>query len=349
MRPAGPARSQLPLCHSDAGVSPLLVPPLRGVAASAHVGQPRWRGTKSCRGTLGPCDGGRQSRGLAHTPCPACATVPAMLGEGKGLRTLSPLLRGVGRSHTQLGWPWMPHGHARALPSCHSRGGQGEDPTVAGMNPSKPTRERRTPSWEHRQRPVRCPYGFRGAAASRIPLKANPPWIAPHTSGTPRNRGAGVPTRPPSPGQGSSGGSGAGVSGAGRCCPRTARLRDDPGANFLAGGSQERQGLTCGQPRLPPQPAAREGATSALDVAGWRTCCPRGASTQRRGEAFLSLQGFGISWARRLHPHLPGMALGTSQRRLHLGGTHQKEGDGAQPFPEQRPLPVRCQSSRASL
>lgn len=62
----------------------------------------------------------------------------------------------------------------------------------------------------------------------------------------------------------------------------------------------------------------------------------------------LSLEGFGVSWGKQLHPHLPGMALGTPQRRRHLGrGTHQKEGDVAQPFPGQRPLPVRCQKQQS--
>lgn len=175
---------------------PLPLLALRGVAASARVRQPRWRGTKSCRGTLGPCDGRRQSRGLAHTPCPACATVPAALGEGQGHRTPSPLLRAMGRPHTQLGWPWMPHEHTRALPSCHPGGVQGEDPAVAGMNPSKPTRESRTPSWEHRERPVRCPDGFRGAAASRIPLKANPQGLHPAHRAL---RGTGVLESPQNP------------------------------------------------------------------------------------------------------------------------------------------------------
>lgn len=64
-RPAGPARSQLPLCHPDAVA--LRVSPSAG--SGTHVGRPRWRGTKSCRGTLCPCDGGRQSRGLAPAPC----------------------------------------------------------------------------------------------------------------------------------------------------------------------------------------------------------------------------------------------------------------------------------------
>lgn len=131
---------------------------------------------------MGPCDGERQSRGLA-------LPLPCLCHPRARCQDLSPLLGAVGRLHTPLGWPWM-----SLVPSCHPRGVQGDDGPAAGVNPSKPARESRSPSREHREGPGQRPCGFWGAARSRIPLQANPPGSAPRTSRTPRNRG--VPPRP---------------------------------------------------------------------------------------------------------------------------------------------------------
>lgn len=66
-------------------------------------------------------------------------------------------------------------------------------PLLKGRIPRNPPRR------EPRDRPVQRCCRFWGAAA---PLNANPPGIAPHTSGSPRIRGAGVPTKGTRPSQG---------------------------------------------------------------------------------------------------------------------------------------------------
>lgn len=82
--------------------------------------------------------------------------------------------------------------------------------------------------------------------------------------------------------------------------------------SFLAGDSQERQGLTRGQPRLPPEPAAREGATSPPDVAG--RAVPGGCQLTAMGRSFAVPRGvWGGSWGKELHLHLLRMVLGTPQ------------------------------------
>lgn len=152
------------------------------------------------------------------------------------------------------------------------------------------------------------------------PPSQSPKDCTPHLS----EPGCWSPHEPPWPGRGS-----AGDSGAGRCCSRSARLRDHPGESFLAGDSQERQGLTQGQPRLPPEPAAREEATSPRDVAG--RVVPGGCQLTAMGRSFAVPRGV---WG------APGERDSTLTSLGWFWG-HTKQVGGAQPFPGQRHFPGR--------
>lgn len=170
----------------------------------AHLREPRWRGPKSSRGTLGPRGHGKQSRmpRAGTHACPALASATrGRSGGGSRSRHPGSTAQSLGKSPDPGGLSLDAprssrdtQGLCRAAPNaqhCHPRGAQGEhprrcttpwqgeDPAVAETHPSKPTPEshpaRRGSRAEAGAVPRRhssLTRGFPGAAASWLPLQS---------------------------------------------------------------------------------------------------------------------------------------------------------------------------------
>lgn len=133
------------------------------------------------------------------------------------------------------------------------------------------------------------------------------PGIVPRTPYAWWGRGTRVTLRPLSPQAGGAalGAAGPLQPGQGGAGPRGAQpspvLREEPGMGFLARSSQERQGLTYGEPWLPPQPVPGQGSVERgqprpPDIHRWGdTSSPWGASTRGWGRGFAVPQGVVVS------------------------------------------------------